>query len=107
MATSQLEARGFGVTLADARFAKPLDTSMIKQLVRHHKSLVLVEQGARGGFGAMVFHYLAEQGLLGWRCQVRSMTLPDQFIDQASPSAMYEQAGMTSDDIVREALAGL
>ncbi|HBQ22841.1 MAG TPA: 1-deoxy-D-xylulose-5-phosphate synthase, partial [Alphaproteobacteria bacterium] len=107
MAASQLEARGYGVTLADARFAKPLDTALIKQLVRHHKSLVLVEQGARGGFGAMVLHYLAEKGLLGWRCQVRSITLPDLFIDQASPLAMYEQAGMTSDDIVREALAGL
>jgi len=99
-----MEAQGTGVTVADARFAKPLDTALIRSLVRSHKAVVTVEQGAQGGFGAMVLHYLANEGLLGG-AQLRTMTLPDRFIDQASPAAMYAEAGLTATDIAATALA--
>ena len=99
-----MEAQGTGVTVADARFAKPLDTALIRSLVRSHKAVVTVEQGAQGGFGAMVLHYLANEGLLG-DAQLRTMTLPDRFIDQASPAAMYAEAGLTATDIAATALA--
>ena len=103
-AAALLAEHGLSVTLADARFAKPLDTALLKQLVRHHRALVTVEQGARGGFGAMVLHTLANAGLLDGRCQLRLVTLPDRFIDQAAPDAMYADAGMTAVDIAAMAL---
>lgn len=99
-----MAGQGLSVTLADARFAKPLDRDLIRQLLRHHRALVTVEQGARGGFGAMVLQDLANDGLLDGRCQVRCMTLPDRFIAQASPAAMYADAGMTAEDIAAMAL---
>ncbi|MFD0858472.1 1-deoxy-D-xylulose-5-phosphate synthase [Roseovarius aquimarinus] len=98
-AAETLAAQGISATLADARFAKPLDRALIRQLLRHHKALVTVEQGARGGFGAMVLHDLANDGLLDGRCQIRCMTLPDRFIEQAAPDAMYAEAGLTAVDI--------
>jgi 1-deoxy-D-xylulose-5-phosphate synthase len=98
-AAQNLEAQGISATIADARFAKPLDRDLIRQLLRHHKALVTVEQGARGGFGAMVLHDLANDGLLDGRCQIRTMTLPDRFIEQAAPDAMYAEAGLTTVDI--------
>ncbi len=103
-AAEALAAQGVSVTIADARFAKPLDRDLIRQLLRHHKALVTVEQGARGGFGAMVLHDLANDGLLDGRCQVRTMTLPDRYIDQASPDAMYADAGLTAVDIAATAM---
>ncbi|WP_439154509.1 1-deoxy-D-xylulose-5-phosphate synthase [Yoonia sp.] len=103
-AARAMEARGVSVTIADARFAKPLDHTLIRQLLRNHKALVTVEQGSRGGFGAMVLHDLANEGLLDGRCQVRTMTLPDRFIDQAAPDAMYADAGMTAVDIAAMAM---
>ncbi len=103
-AADMLAAQGLGVTIADARFAKPLDRDLIRQLLRHHKALVTIEQGARGGFGAMVLHDLANDGLLDGRCQLRTVTLPDRFIDQAAPDAMYADAGMTATDIAATAL---
>ncbi|SHF01208.1 1-deoxy-D-xylulose-5-phosphate synthase [Loktanella atrilutea] len=108
-ACAMMVAQGVTPTLADARFAKPLDRDLIRQLLRHHRALVCVEQGARGGFGAMVLHDLANDGLLDGRCQVRTMTLPDRFIDQADPAAMYAEAGLTAVDIAATALeaAGL
>ncbi|MBF9042873.1 1-deoxy-D-xylulose-5-phosphate synthase [Rhodobacterales bacterium HKCCE4037] len=102
-ATAALEARGLTVTLADARFAKPFDRDLVRQLVRDHRALVTVEQGAEGGFGASVLHWLANQGLLGGKCQVRTMTLPDRFIQQAAPDAMYAEAGLTAVDIAATA----
>jgi 1-deoxy-D-xylulose-5-phosphate synthase len=102
-AAAQLEAQGLSVTLADARFAKPLDHALIRRLVKSHRALVTVEQGAQGGFGAMVLHHLANEGLLGQGCQVRTMTLPDRFIDHAAPDAMYADAGMTATDIAATA----
>ncbi|MCF7698891.1 1-deoxy-D-xylulose-5-phosphate synthase [Loktanella sp. M215] len=108
-ACALMTAQGVTPTLADARFAKPLDRDLIRQLLRHHKALICVEQGSRGGFGAMVLHDLANDGLLDGRCQVRTMTLPDRFIDQADPAAMYAEAGLTAVDIAATALeaAGL
>ena len=103
-AVALIEASGADVTLADARFAKPLDMDLIRSLVRNHRAVVTVEQGARGGFGAMVLHELANQGLLDGRCQIRTMTLPDRYIDQAAPDAMYAEAGLTALDIAATAM---
>jgi len=108
-AADALEAHGVMATVADARFAKPLDRRLIHQLARHHKALVTVEQGAAGGFGAMVLQDLANQGAFDRGLAIRTMTLPDRFIDQASPEAMYAEAGLTAVDIAATALqaAGL
>jgi len=103
-AAAVMQAQGISVTIADARFAKPLDRALIRQLLRHHKALVTIEQGSRGGFGAMVLHDLVNDGLLDGRCQVRTMTLPDRFIDHAAPDAMYADAGMTAVDIAATAM---
>ncbi len=103
-AADLLEMQGIDVTIADARFAKPLDRDLIRQLVRNHRAVVTIEQGARGGFGAMVLHDLANDGLLDGRCQIRTVTLPDRFIDQAAPDAMYADAGMTATDIAATAM---
>ncbi len=83
-AAEKPSAQGLSVTIANARFAKPLDRALIRQLLRHHKALITVEQGARGGFGAMVLHDLANDGLLDGRCQLRTMALPDRYINQGS-----------------------
>ena len=103
-AIDYMESVGVSVTLADARFAKPLDTALIRQLAKNHKALITVEQGAQGGFGAMVLHELANTGQLDGRLAVRTMTLPDRFIDQAAPDAMYADAGLTPIDISATAL---
>ena len=99
-----LEQQGVSVTLADARFAKPLDTDLIRQLARNHEALITIEQGSVGGFGAMVLHHLAATGQLERGLKIRTMTLPDVYIDQASPSEMYTAAGLTAQDIERTAL---
>lgn len=108
-AAEALAAQGVSTTIADARFAKPLDHALLRQLVRHHRAVITVEQGAQGGFGAMVLHALANEGLLDGRCQIRTMTLPDRYIEQAAPAAMYADAGLTAVDIAATALqaAGL
>ena len=98
-AAKQLEAYGISVTLADARFAKPLDTDLILQLVHHHEALITLEQGSVGGFGAMVLHHLAETGQLDRGVKIRTLTLPDRFIDQASPQEMYEDACLSASHI--------
>jgi 1-deoxy-D-xylulose-5-phosphate synthase len=100
-AAEELDSAGISTTVADARFAKPLDTALIDQLVRHHGTVVTVEHGAQGGFGAMVLHYLANSGQLDGGVSLRTMTLPDRFIDHAAPAAMYRDAGLTSADICR------
>ncbi|MFZ9684513.1 MAG: transketolase C-terminal domain-containing protein, partial [Gemmobacter sp.] len=108
-AAGMLEAAGISATVADARFARPLDTALIAQLARHHGVLVTLEQGATGGFGALVLHHLANAGLLDRGLAVRTMTLPDRFIDHAEPGAMYADAGLAAADIARvatEARAG-
>jgi len=106
-AVTLLEAQGVSVTLADARFAKPLDRELIHGLARAHKALITIEQGSRGGFGAMVLHDLADEGLLDGLLAIRTMTLPDRFIDQAAPDAMYADAGLTATDIAATALQAI
>ncbi len=106
-AAEALEAKGVSVTVADARFAKPLDTDLIAQLAAHHGALITVEQGAEGGFGAQVLHWLARTGRLDRGLAIRTMTLPDAFIDQASPAAMYRMAGLSAEDIAATALQAL
>ncbi len=106
-AAEDLGAAGVSVTVADARFAKPLDTELIAQLARHHEVLITVEQGAAGGFGAHVLHHLANSGGLDRGLKVRTMTLADRFIDHASPEAMYADAGLTVGDITATALQAL
>ncbi len=103
-AAELMESNGVSCTMADARFAKPLDMALIRQLINNHRAVITVEQGARGGFGAMVLHELAHQGLLDGRCQIRTVTLPDRYIDQAAPDAMYADAGMTAVDIAATAM---
>ncbi|HWD67911.1 MAG TPA: 1-deoxy-D-xylulose-5-phosphate synthase [Caulobacteraceae bacterium] len=102
-----LAAHGFSATVADARFAKPLDLDLILRLVREHEVLVTVEEGARGGFGAFVLQALAERGALDRGLKVRTLTLPDIFQDQDKPEAMYVQAGLDADSIARAALSAL
>ncbi|MFD1341231.1 1-deoxy-D-xylulose-5-phosphate synthase [Litorisediminicola beolgyonensis] len=106
-ACDRLEAEGVSVTLADARFAKPLDMDLIRRLARHHAALITLEQGAIGGFGAMVLQQMAAKGLLDRGLAVRTLHLPDRFIDQASPDEMYADAGLTSADIAATALLAL
>ena len=108
-AAKLMETRGITPTLVDMRFAKPLDTDLLHKMARTHKALITVEQGAQGGFGAMVLHELANSGRLDGKLAVRTMTLPDRFIDQAAPDAMYAEAGLTAVDIAATAMeaAGL
>ena len=100
-AAEMLEAHGISTTIADARFAKPLDTDLILRLARNHELLMTIEEGAIGGFGAHVLQLLAEQGALerpGFKA--RSMILPDMFIDHDSPAVMYAKAGLDANSIV-------
>ena len=106
-AHEDLEARGISTTLADARFAKPLDRDMILRLAREHEVLITLEEGAIGGFSSHVLHLLAVEGALEHGLKVRPMVLPDTFIDQNSPAAMYDVAAMNAPQIVEEALRAL
>ena len=106
-AADQLEAQGLSTTVADARFAKPLDHDLVLDLVRNHEVLITIEEGSRGGFGAFVLHFLSDAGLLDNGLKVRTMILPDVFQDQDSPSKMYDEARLNASHIVertREAL---
>ncbi|MFO7759094.1 MAG: 1-deoxy-D-xylulose-5-phosphate synthase [Roseovarius sp.] len=100
VAAAMLADEGITVTVADARFAKPLDSDLLMQLVRHHRALITVEQGAQGGFGSIVMHELARRGAFDRGLVMRNMCLPDRFIDQASPAEMYEDAQMTAENLV-------
>lgn len=106
-AADMLAARGLSATVADARFAKPLDVDLILRLAREHEALVTVEEGAMGGFGAFVLQALAEHGALDRGLKVRTLVLPDIFQDHDKPEAMYAQAGLDAEGIVRGALAAL
>jgi 1-deoxy-D-xylulose-5-phosphate synthase len=106
-AADLLAARGYSTSVADARFAKPLDEELIRNLAQNHDVLITIEEGAIGGFGSHVMNFMAEDGLLDGGLKVRSMFLPDEFIDQDSPAAMYEQAGLTAADISCKALGAL
>ncbi|MEO1250823.1 MAG: 1-deoxy-D-xylulose-5-phosphate synthase [Pseudomonadota bacterium] len=106
-AADMLEAQGLSTTVADARFAKPLDHELIMNLVKNHEVLVTVEEGSRGGFGAFVLHYLAGEGVLDAGLKIRTMTLPDVFQDQDSPYNMYETACLNAAHIVERAREAL
>ncbi len=107
LAAEELGARGFPATVADARFAKPLDTDLITRLATEHEVLVTIEEGARGGFGAHVMHFLAGEGLLDRGLRIRPMTLPDRFQDQDQPERQYIAAGLDAAHIVATVLAAL
>jgi 1-deoxy-D-xylulose-5-phosphate synthase len=106
-AADLLAARGFSTTVADARFAKPLDLDLILRLAREHEVLITVEEGAVGGFGAFVLHALAENGALDRGLKVRTLTLPDIFQDHDKPEAMYATAGLDAEGIARATLAAI
>ncbi|MGH6998072.1 MAG: transketolase C-terminal domain-containing protein, partial [Phenylobacterium sp.] len=106
-AADLLAARGLSATVADARFAKPLDIDLILNLARNHEALITVEEGAMGGFGAFVLQALAQHGALDRGLKVRTLTLPDIFQDQDKPEVMYAQAGLDAEGIVAGALAAL
>ena len=106
-AADELAGYGLSTTVADARFAKPLDTDLVLRLCREHEVLITIEEGSAGGFGAHVLHYLAATGILDSGFKIRTLTLPDHFIEQASPAGMYAAAGLSSAGIVRAALAAL
>ena len=106
-AADELEAAGLSTTVADARFAKPLDCELIVRLAREHQVLVTIEEGAIGGFGAHVLHFLAHRGLLENGLKVRPLVMPDIFMDQAKPEKMYADAGLDAAGIVRTVFAAL
>lgn len=106
-AAEALAARGVSATVADARFAKPLDEEMILRLAREHECLITVEEGAMGGFGAFVLQMLAEKGALDAGLKIRTLHLPDIFQDQDSPEKMYATAGLNADHIAAAALQAL
>ena len=106
-AADMLQSQGLSTTIADARFAKPLDHDLIGRLARNHEVLITIEEGAKGGFGAFTLHYLAETGMLDNGLKIRTMTLPDIFQDQDKPEVMYAFAGLSAHDIARTAISAL
>ena len=106
-AADKLSAYGLNPTIADARFAKPLDTALIAKLAREHEVLITIEEGAAGGFGSHVLQFLAWEGLLDKGLKVRPMTLPDVFQEHDTPERMYAEAGLDADGIVLVALNAL
>ena len=106
-AAEQLGQAGLSTTVADARFAKPLDEAMIGQLARNHEVLITVEEGSSGGFAAQVLSHLARAGLMENGLKVRPLFLPDEFTDQASPEAMYARAGLDRNGILRSVFEAL
>ena len=106
-AADMLDKQGLSTTVADARFAKPLDEALIAQLAKNHEMLITIEEGARGGFGAFVLHSLAERGLLDKGLRIRTLTLPDVFQDHDTPEKMYEFAGLDARSIAASAIKAL
>jgi 1-deoxy-D-xylulose-5-phosphate synthase len=106
-AADQLAGFGLPATVADARFAKPLDMDLLRQLARNHEVLVTVEEGSSGGFGAQVLQALAREGLLDRGLKVRTLTLPDRFIEQNKPNVMYAEAGLDAGGIVATVFSAL
>ena len=106
-AADELAARGLSTTVADARFAKPLDRELILELAARHQLLITIEEGSVGGFGAHVMACLSEAGALDTGLKVRTMTLPDKFLEHDKPERMYAAAGLDAKGIVAKALAAL
>ncbi len=107
LACERLSAYGLSATVADARFAKPLDQDLIRRLAREHEVLITIEEGSIGGFAAHVMQFLALEGAFDKGLKIRPMTLPDRFIDQDSPERMYEAAQLDAKSIVAIALNAL
>ncbi len=107
LAAEELADYGLSATVADARFAKPLDTELITQLAQEHEVLITIEEGAAGGFGAHVLHYLAGQGLLDNGLKIRTLTMPDVYVDQMSPAAMISRAGLDKTGILQSVFSAL
>ena len=107
LAAEELDAAGLSTTVADARFAKPLDHDLLRRLAREHEVLITVEEGAVGGFGSQVLQFLATEGLLDNGLKVRPLCLPDEFTDHARPEKMYAEAGLDAAGIVRTVFATL
>jgi 1-deoxy-D-xylulose-5-phosphate synthase len=106
-AAQELGAYGLPTTVADARFAKPLDTDLINRLVREHEVVITIEEGSIGGFGSHVLHHLATNGQLDHGLKIRTMVLPDVFLEHDSQNAQYDLAGLNARHIVATALAAL
>nr|WP_286208964.1 1-deoxy-D-xylulose-5-phosphate synthase [Azospirillum sp. A1-3] len=106
-AAAELAARGLSTTLADARFAKPLDEDLVRRLALEHEVLITIEEGSVGGFGSFVLQFLATAGLLDGGLKIRPMVLPDLYLDHDSPAKQYEAAGLTAQQIVGTALQAL
>ncbi len=106
-AAEMLQAQGLSATVADARFAKPLDTELTERLARDHEVLITIEEGAVGGYGAFVLHHLAGVGALDNGLKIRTMTLPDIFLDQDTPANMYQTAGLNARHIAARAIEAL
>jgi len=106
-AADQLEAKGLSTSVADMRFAKPLDTDLIERLMKTHEVVITIEEGAIGGLGAHVLTYASDEGLTDTGLKVRTMRLPDIFIDHDSPEKQYAEAGLDADAIVAKVLSAL
>ena len=106
-AADELAQLGLSTTVADARFAKPLDTDLVLRLANDHEVLITIEEGAIGGFAAQVYQTLSDNGALDRGLKIRSMILPDIFIDQDSPTAMYARAGLDAKGIVKKVFEAL
>ena len=106
-AADKLESLGLSTTVADARFAKPLDHKLIRRLAKEHEVLITIEEGSIGGFGAHVMQFLATAGLLDGGLKIRPMVLPDRFVAHGTPVGMYADAGLTASEIVDTALTAL
>lgn len=107
LAAEELDSYGLSTTVADARFAKPIDTDLVEQLARNHEVLITVEEGSTGGFATQVMHHLAHEGLLENGLKFRPMVMPDVYMDQASPAKMYAMAGLDKDAMVKTVFAAL
>lgn len=106
-AAEELDSLGLSTTVADARFAKPIDADLVLSLAKNHEALIIIEEGSVGGFGSHVLSLLAEKGALDTGLRVRAMGIPDRFLAHAEPSEQYEDAGLTANDIVVTALTAL
>jgi len=106
-AAEELAARGLSTTLADARFAKPLDHDLIRRLAKEHEVMITIEEGSAGGFGAHVMQFMAMEGLLDNGLKFRPLTLPDVYLDHDKPEVQYDRAGLSTPHIVAAALRAL
>ena len=102
--TKKLDTKGISTTVADARFAKPIDEKLIMDFCLNHEALITIEEGSIGGFGSHVMQMLSERGIFDKGLKIRSMILPDKFIDQDTPEEMYKKAGLDCDSIEQKVL---